>query len=601
MKMSATENWNDYPALREQDDLPMLRGPQSDPAAAAYSAWTNWASQRQIRDLAISPDVGSLWLATGGGVLRWYPRSRHYTRFHSEHGLPGNAVSAVAVDGTGRGWAAPDAGGLYSLAPDRDEWHPHTATEFRSSAIGCLTLDHRGHLWVGTDQGVYALDRRGDIAGRLSLGATEPPRAIAVADGGRVWACYARGLFELPADGDRKPRDKRPTLLTLAHQDNGLWIGKADGLVRLDLETDKPFQHELWPRGQVAALLPIMGGVLAVCDGQLGWASVTGWELIGERLGSGHVTHMGIGDDPENPDTKVIWIATYENLLKVNVAGRDISPLVTEAVPDVIPVHGSDDRCVPLSNMIQALTLQRYQDRLLLWIGTPRGLYRLDLESFTEIGALGAWAFYEIGSIGDVQALCCSPDGGDVWIGGWEAPICVLKASGALEEIAPPPAPLLALCEGLGNSRWAVTLNGLYRSSGATWTPVLPADRLPFVGSLRSIAQTRQNRMWLGTSAGLLAYDPEGDRILSRSRSFDRCVNALAYDRRRGVLWAGTDEGLFELAPEGDDWETRGVFTAQNRGMAANRVTDLALSDTQAGDTDLWIGTSDGLTRYRIE
>src|SRR5207253_3247123 len=93
---------SDLPTLREEvRDLPVLipgSGARYEPVkVAAFPDWSNRASQRHISSLALSPMTGDLWLATAGGVLRWHADLKTFTRYTSEHGLPGNATTGITV------------------------------------------------------------------------------------------------------------------------------------------------------------------------------------------------------------------------------------------------------------------------------------------------------------------------------------------------------------------------------------------------------------------------------------------------------------------------------------------------------------------------
>jgi len=124
--MSSQDYRLDLPVPVSGEDLPIPvadAGPQEEKARdKAHKKWSNLASQRHIRDLAVDPVQGDLWLATGGGVLHWQLEKNRFTRYASEHGLPGNSVVAVAVDGLGQVWAASEHFGLSYLK--NDIWRP---------------------------------------------------------------------------------------------------------------------------------------------------------------------------------------------------------------------------------------------------------------------------------------------------------------------------------------------------------------------------------------------------------------------------------------------------------------------------------------------
>ena len=86
--MSSQDYRLDLPVLFGGEDLPVpvvnREFQQEFTKDKAYVEWHNLASQRHIRDLAFDPVRGDLWLATGGGVLHWFPRGERFTRYGSE-------------------------------------------------------------------------------------------------------------------------------------------------------------------------------------------------------------------------------------------------------------------------------------------------------------------------------------------------------------------------------------------------------------------------------------------------------------------------------------------------------------------------------------
>jgi hypothetical protein len=76
--------------------LPDL-GPVQKVSASSFPEWENWAHQCYVRDIAQCRQKGDLWLATGGGILRWYPEFKQFSRYTSENGLPGNSISSIII------------------------------------------------------------------------------------------------------------------------------------------------------------------------------------------------------------------------------------------------------------------------------------------------------------------------------------------------------------------------------------------------------------------------------------------------------------------------------------------------------------------------
>jgi ligand-binding sensor domain-containing protein len=90
---------------------------------------------------------------SGGGVLHWFPGKDRFTRYASEHGLPGNSVCAAAVDGSGQVWVSGEQLGLYYLK--NDIWQLYGI--LGEVKVSYLTTDSTGKLWVGTANDIYAI------------------------------------------------------------------------------------------------------------------------------------------------------------------------------------------------------------------------------------------------------------------------------------------------------------------------------------------------------------------------------------------------------------------------------------------------------------
>ena len=240
---------------------------------------------------------GMVWVGTTREVTRIDRRSGRYTRFRIDSAAASNSdVSAINEDRAGYLWFGTRGAGLVRFDPltGRSEVYRHRPGDPESlshDTVFALHIDHRGRLWVGTEDGLNTFDphtkrfrvykapgvnpnRERAIAedatgslwlatwysgvhrfdpetGRFTLyrGSESPVNlsndavaAILVDRSGTVWAGTENGLnrFE-PATGTFKTYDTRDGLPNnningIVEDDAGdLWITTSNGLSNFDL------------------------------------------------------------------------------------------------------------------------------------------------------------------------------------------------------------------------------------------------------------------------------------------------------------------------------------------------------------------------------
>jgi hypothetical protein len=649
--MTEQETRDEYPVLRE--DLPELRRdrPAARPVPARHDRWHTVANQAQARGVAVGDD-GSVWLATSGGILRWRPGLKEFTRYGSEHGLPGNAISAIAVDGQGRTWALGDQGRLSYR--NGEAWTSYDP--LATSTICCLATDENGRLWAASAGGAWAVDDPAAPPEALAPGPASAwqivaPRALAVGGPGDVWLCSAAGVSRHDGTGWQDPLPPRDTL-TLARQGASLWLGTAAGLRRLDLATHQEAPRASWPKAPVTALAAGADGVWAACDGEIGFATADGWQPVPDLRFRSPVTGLAAAGPGQ------VWIAGHDGLWRAGPEGyRMIS---TEAPPELIEDLRADKPFETFDNLVQALAFAEVDGRPALWIGTPRGLAYVDLPS-------DHWRAYSHAALlQDVRALATGLSD-EMWVASWSGELRRLQGRRLAFVQSAAPGIVLGLTSGAAGP-WAAVgldpktttnpelpLDGIYRWDGAQWALALPARTLPTralppgarqelasqeATIVQGVVEDAAGRLWLGTSSGLFGWMPGdpapvapdaslGDRDVRALLALDTgelCVGAaaglfagapghlaavanwpgsrvtaLAWDPADEAVWCGTDAGLVRLARQPAGWQIEATYTAETHGLAANIVTALALGVDQVGNRCLWIGTPSGVSCFRME
>lgn len=622
--MSSKDYQLDLPVPVGVEDLPIpvadAAPQQEQPSDKAFLEWGNLVSQRHVRSLAFDPTHRELWLATGGGILHWKLELNQFVRYASEHGLPGNSVLAVAVDGAGQVWAAHEQFGIYYLR--NDTWRPYRI--LGEVKVSCLTLDSSGRFWAGTAGGLYAINTP-DRKPVIELPpAGFPPRAMAIANENDIWLCNAQGVYNYKnASWVRTSDSVQPDVLTLARQGENLWLGTFRGLVRIDLTTNIPYKIDTTYPGEVTALAPHPQGVWAACGGQVGLATEIGWTPLTEKRFNAHITSLLAGRDEQ------VWIGTHDGLLRGE--NKQILLHLTDNPPDVIGLASREKSPPTFSSLVQALSVQQLADRSILWIGTAQGLFRYDL--FTE-----SWRRYGQLASQDIRAIITSQDQETVWVASWSSGLHGLKQQNELQTAPNISEPILTLTAG-SDRYWAIGLDGLYHYKDSAWLQVISDKELPVRGWLQAITQAVTDHVWLGTSAGLLLYKTDTQKLTPITGNLgsadvrsllainrdeleqlwvgtsqglyvgnidnwkpvpeleNRIIIALVWDKNNSNLWVGTDRGLFCLLSQGNSWKIN-EFNIHNSGLGANRVTALTISTGEDKETKLWVGTACGLSCY---
>ena len=308
-------------------------------------------------------------------------------------------------------------------------------------------------------------------------------------------------------------------MLALACQGESLWLGTAVGLQRFNRAGTVPSGN--WPRGEVVALASGTGGVWAAVRGtagyEVGFATVTGWLPLSARPLKERVAGLAPAGRAE------VWIATDDGLALGSTGG--VRWYQTEGPPEVIPVEGN--RTDALSNLIQALAVRGGA----LWIGAARGLFRMGLTDGRWYGFTGS------DRLADVRAILPGTGADDLWVAAGQDG---RGGAGGLRRVAgdvpsveqfPVPASILGLAAGVGGAAWAVAgldlgplPAGLYRGDEAGWSLALAASELrgrslPHGACLQTVSQAPDGRAWIGTSAGLFAWQPGA--VVAREASLD--------------------------------------------------------------------------------
>jgi len=522
------------------------------------------------------------------------PRLR-FGRLAAEEGLSSNWVLALARDHRGFLWIGTQDG-LYRYDGNRAVAYRHVPSDphsLPSPVAGVLFEDSRGRLWVGSrwgSQGMALYDRGRDRFQRLPLAGSP--------DGGQGPAART-GLADARVNA-------------LAEGPAGrLWVATAKGVDLVDHERQL-FEH--YPMAPAAdgqaprlatALLSGRHGTLWVgtteglfrldptarrCVPWRGFESAGATPLDGQRIEA--MVEDGLGH---------LWIGT------VTAGLFELDP-GAQAIRQYLPRPDDD---ASLSHVrVRALALDGAGT---LWVGTENGgldaldratgRFRRFLPDPFVPGSLGSASIYAL--LSDRQGL--------LWIGTYDSGVNYYSP---LEQrfglVTASPAGLrdprvTAFLEDRDGVLWIGTDGGGLCRAAASLDAITclngPGDDSATVGpsSVLTLAQARDGMVWMGGwGAGLARLDPERG-TLTRFRHRPHDPSAL----RSNDVWAIRELRSGELAVathQGTDlveMRTGRATRLSQRYPGALDAMTLALCETRVGD--LWLGQNGRVQHIHAE
>lgn len=222
-----------------------------------------------------------------------------------------------------------------------------------------------------------------------------------------------------------------------------------------------------------------------------------------------------------------------------------------------------------------------------LWIGTERGLVRFDGENFT----LMQRPVPQSPPIGAVYGLVADGEGG-IWIrpGGFR----LIRYHGGRFEEPGNGYDLEAMiytamaADDQGGMLLAGAGLQIQRYFGGKFHVV--GERTDVPGTIISVAQTRDRRLWIGTRDDGLFIEENGKTASLAKELRDRKINVLLPAANGGV-WIGTDQGMLFW----DKDALRGIKLSRSQ----NQPRVFAITSDPQGN--IWIGTDQGLIRSSPE
>jgi ligand-binding sensor domain-containing protein len=518
--------------------------------------------QSQVRCL-IQDSRGFIWAGTLGGLSRF--DGREFVNFDRRNGLPGNQVNCITE--LNDGIIAVGCNGNIALVYAQKVETISLGTPWSDATVNCIYGSSRDLLFVGTEEGVFMI-RKDIVTG---------PFIPSIPDGGNVKNIIRHGdkILIVSKGGISEMKDETftgiflpPTGITLFDAisvSDTLWIGTKDlGLVKLvgsDMTTYGPAQG--LETTTITGLLYSSQKALWLSS-RFGYYKFDGNKFVAFDESNGLPT-PDVRDLLEDREGN-IWVGTYGSGL-LRFSGENVYSFTTK--------DGLS------SNAVMSVTRDLSAENS-FWISTyDKGICRLQSDTIVS---------FPLSELTDNNRIwsSVSTTSGDTWFGSSDG--LFLFKNGAfkhyIEENGLPDRMVLSLLDDGSGTLWIGTAKGLGKIQNGIISIV---DNTPTT-RIRSIAKTRDGKLWLATLEGIYSFDgkkfiqyTEKDGLPEKSTY---SVEVDVYDQ----LWIGTQNGI-------GLWKN-GKFLIANVDELAGANT---INFLESHQQQIWIGTNNGLYRADLK
>jgi len=568
---------------------------------------------------------GNLWVGTdGGGLARYDSVAGRFERIRlsgaadangyagGQSGNPGDRISALAQDNSGRILVGSADGSLWSVDPEDGESAPVLLRGRDGKAVNALFVDSKDRIWAGTNgAGLFAFDSAGKPAGNFLHDAGDPgsifsDRVSAIIEDslGFLWIGFADGGIDLFEEGKfrhakREGAEARPlpSVTTLAEDVRGqIWAGfHGSGVGILDPSSMETLVSPFADGKEVRFLMRDRRGLM--------WAGLGRGGLLTGDLRSAAFSRYSssregkaldtIGALAELPSGTLVASSRTAGILAFDPLAGSFSALrfrAGEIDPgDLGDMLAAEDGSLWIGTSGSGL-LRRFPDgsvrRFKHEEGKPESLASSSILSLLDAG----WGRLWIGTDGAGLDLFDPSTGKALhWGMGGDQPALI------------PASIITCLLRDSRDRVWAGSADaGLFvlDPGGTHFRPVGRNERrAEGIGDLRieSVFEDSRGTLWVGTGGGgLVALDPATGSVIRRGGSmglFADAVFGIAEDEA-GILWILSSAGLFSLDPSRND-----VFLfGREDGLNGGGLDTGAI--LFSGDGEIWVGSGEGLTRF---
>ncbi len=567
---------------------------------------------------------GFLWLGTQDGLNRYDGVS--FFVYRPEQGNPQSLsstnVTSLVEGRDGQLYVGTSGGGLNVLDPAR-----HTFTRLRhdptrpdslnADLVRCLSLDSRGRLWVGTDNGLnlYLEEERRFLRFDLNHGDGAPAKVTAIQEradqllwvgtlnkGLLLFDPAIGGILSFPSDAGNPLGPGSGQVLALAQDaDQTLWVGTGRGFARLP-HNGEAFSHYRLPAARAAVQpYPGISTVTVGREGDVWLGSQQGLfrffpdSARFERFTNDYTDPNSLSNDlvtaVAQDRTGLIWVGTEGGGL------NKLNPAMA-----VFRLYRGIDNGSPLGVVVGF-----HQDRAgAVWVGTDgSGLHRFDpaTEQFTS--------YYH--DPNDPESLSCdnlwsidADPAGDLWISSRLGFNRLNPKTGKVQRFMPDPNFPSGFDGHMDRSNryWFASYGGGLvrlesdRKTMRTYRAEADNPNSLVHDSTLCLGEDSRGGLWIGTfGGGVSRLDPTTDQFTNFRHEPDRedglGDNAVVcfLNDSRDRFWLGTVQaGLHQYLPES------GRFRRWDKRHGLPNCNIYAILEDRVGR--LWLSTNKGLVAF---
>lgn len=490
-------------------------------------------------------------------------------------GLPQNSAISLAQTPDGFVWVGTYEGLARFDGLSFKTFNPLNTPALEGKAMSSLCVARDGTLWIGIDGAGLATLRKGEFR-RISIAKPEDPLRVGALyedRTGRMWASTSMALIALRGDSVEKAYTMADGLRTgyvssMTEDSAGRFIVASGGELFV-------LQNDCFLR--YADPGAIGGKVRVVCGDREGGIWIGTFDDGVRHITRGAIQRLSVREGLSSPAVTSLLLDS-QGALWVGTMGGGVNRIYRGKISTYTATSGlSGDDVYPL--------LEDREGNI--WAGLPTG----GLNCFVE----GKFTTFSTGSTAPQNFVySLYQDRSGALLAGTASREVMLFAEGNFIPHPLFPRPLngfpAVFLRDSENRLWIGTSAGLYRYAHGK------ADHYP-LGLVTSIREADDGRLWIGSSRGLFYFkDGHPQRYAEPFHGEFADVRCIVQDER-GRLWVGTRNlGLLRFTPPHDPARAGNipprdlVWYAKGDGLGSDWVTSLLL-DTGGS---LWVTTAGG-------